>query len=342
MNQYCNGPQGTVVEYKKFNEEKIDAYPSIGVCFTNALKEEALKKYGIGSADYPLFLLGWQWDENLLKIDYDDVTRNLGDYVVAYGYKGKDWQGHNIYEAGVGEDGNERLKPGFKEETFIGMKCFTIDFPFMKDQQVYGFHLHFKPEIFTGGKRVDNPGEDFVHENQLWLIPHYQSQLLMQMNLAKKRWPVRKSTASQTYVMAFHIQSVDVVHKISTRHAPCLEGTVDYDIKEQQSLLQNLGCKPPYWNSSSSLPLCSTQKELKAAAGKIIATILGIGHSTTEPCRRFENIIYNYEDIETPDGFPNSSMTMLFDYSTPHYKEVKGVKYMDMQTFIGKHCLIQH
>ena len=45
LNQYCNGPDGTIVEYKRFGDVETDVYPSIGACFTNTLEEKNLKKY---------------------------------------------------------------------------------------------------------------------------------------------------------------------------------------------------------------------------------------------------------------------------------------------------------
>ena len=111
---------------------------------------------------------------------------------------------------------------------------------------------------------------------------------------------------------------------------------MDHDTEVLQSMLNSLGCKPPYWNSTWSWPLCTSQNELKMASKNFSATLLGYDKHKIKPCRRFDNIVYTYEDIETPDGWDNSSLIMIFDYSTPHYKELKGVKNMELQTLIGK------
>ena len=99
LNQYCNGPDRTIVEYKRFHDKEIDVYPSVGICFSNTMLEANLKKYGddINPKAYLDFLSGGVnllsldsddiyeslWNPNLLTIDYDDVTQTLGDYIMA-------------------------------------------------------------------------------------------------------------------------------------------------------------------------------------------------------------------------------------------------------------------
>ena len=136
-------------------------------------------------------------------------------------------------------------------------------------------------------------------------------------------------------MMYFDIRSVDAVEKKGTRHTPCIEGDVNYDKEEQKSTMESLGCKPPYWNSSSSLRLCSTQEEFKGAAGIYFNKLNKGDKNELRPCRKFENIAFSYDDIEIPDGSDNSSLEMHFAFHTQSYKELKGVRNMDLQTFVG-------
>ena len=43
---YGKGEDITQVEYKSYNENELDIYPSIALCFTMAIKEERLSGYG--------------------------------------------------------------------------------------------------------------------------------------------------------------------------------------------------------------------------------------------------------------------------------------------------------
>ena len=337
LNQYANGPDGTIVEYKTFNDKKIDTYPSVSVCLTNTLKEEKLKTYGnrVNSDSYINFLMGTAWHENFLRIDYDDVTQDLDEYILEYGYKTKDRKMHSIYVKGQSKVSTSELKPGLKQYNFIGQKCFAINFPFMEGQEMKSFYIKLRNDIFKDGKRLDNPGEFLVFENQLWVTPHYPDQFFWSADQAKSRWPIRESHAPKNYVMAFNIQSLDVVQQRNSRNTPCLEGSVDHDTEELQSILRNLGCKPPYWNSSSQIPFCSTRRKFTEAANLGKSLLLGREKFKLKPCRRFDNIVYGYEDLKTVEGWGNSSLMIIFDYSTPHYKELRSVKNMELQTFIG-------
>ena len=322
LNDYCNGPHGTIVEYKRFQDKKNDLYPSVGICFSNTILKDELKRYGddVNMTAYVQFLSGDYWDQNFLKIDYDFVTQNLDKYITAYKYRTLSFGSY---------------VPERSTHNFIGMKCLVFNIQFMKGQQLLDFEIDLQHDIFNGGRRIDSLGDDPSMENQLWVILHYPNRLAWQFDLAKRRWPTRKSNSPKHYRMAFDIRSMDVVHRMHKRSLPCLEASIDPDMEAQRSLLESIGCKPPYWNASSAFPLCSAQKKMKAVASKIVATILGTDMDARMPCRKFENIVYSYEDIETPDGGENSSLKMIFEYSTKNYKELKEVKNMELQTFIG-------
>ena len=141
-----------------------------------------------------------------------------------------------------------------------GMKCLVFNIPFIQGQQISDFEIDLRPDIFNGGRRIDSPGDGTSMENQLGVILHYPNQLTWQFDLAKRRWPTRKSNSPKHYRMVFDIRSMDVVHRMHKRSLPCLEASIDPDMEAQRSLLESIGCKPPYWNASSAFPLCSAQK----------------------------------------------------------------------------------
>ena len=327
LNEYCNGPEGTIVKYKRFHDKKSDLYPSVGICFSNTLIEHELKRYGddVNMTAYVKFLSGDYWDQNFLKINYDRVTQNLDQYILASRYK-------NYL--------SEEYVPKMSEYNIGGMKCLVFNIPFIQGQQISDFEIDLRPDIFNGGRRIDSPGDGTSMENQLGVILHYPNQLTWQFDLMKRRWPTRKLNSPKNYVMAFDIRSIDVVQKIHKRSFPCFEASIDHDMEAQKSVLESIGCKPPYWNLTSTFPLCSAQEKMKAAASKISGTIMGTDKDASIPCRKFENIVYDYADMETPEEGDNSSLKMIFEYSTRHYKELKDVKNMELQTFIGNQTVL--
>ena len=44
-------------------------------------------------------------------------------------------------------------KPGFKEFSIFGVRCFTIDIPFEKDLKLMRFWINLKNSIFSSGTR---------------------------------------------------------------------------------------------------------------------------------------------------------------------------------------------
>ena len=62
-----------------FNEMDTDMYPSIGLCWTMAINEEQLKQYGnrFTPSSYTYFLMGHYWDEDMLKVDYENSPNQI-------------------------------------------------------------------------------------------------------------------------------------------------------------------------------------------------------------------------------------------------------------------------
>ena len=94
LSNYYIGKEQQIVEYRNFNELKTDVYPSLGLCWTMTIDETNLKQYGdtFSSRGYVDFLSGgifqedFIWDENMLAVEYYNVTPHFADYVLKYGY----------------------------------------------------------------------------------------------------------------------------------------------------------------------------------------------------------------------------------------------------------------
>ena len=65
------------VAYEKFHSDEVDIYPSLSLCFGDILLQEKLDNHGVNKSYYLDFLKGQVWDEQLLKINYNDVSINL-------------------------------------------------------------------------------------------------------------------------------------------------------------------------------------------------------------------------------------------------------------------------
>ena len=356
FHHYCKGEDETQVDYKHFNEAELDVYPSIALCVTIAIDEERLKEYGknLTAKDYASFLLGDHWDSALLKIDYENVIKHWDDHILTYDYikKGVDtyYQDILLYASKEIDPTSSRIMPGFEEVSFFGAKCLKIDILFEKDLSLMTFQLFFKSNIFLQGTRPQFPLGNAPAENPFlldffWVIPHYPKQALRYLSQGMGSWPDRGKEASKNYMMHFTVRNMEVLERRDKYRKPCDIDSPDLDGLIKNSVLTDLGCKPPYWNSSSSFPLCSNQTAM-IKANHLLHKLMHSDTIRTDmlkslPCRGLEKIQYNSVDIDFAKNltsempWTNGSLGITFEFMESTYKELKHVRSMDVQALIG-------
>ena len=366
---YLKNEDVTRVDYKRFNDRENDLYPSIGFCLTLPLKSERLIQYGqnITPKSYADFLIGKTWNEDMLKINYEDVVEDLHEYIVQVGYVNRKLEVTFQFD-GIGE----QLGSWYREFSFLTTKCVTFNIPFKKYHIIGQFWFMLDQSIFNEGKRLDTPSDFMFDENQFIVVPHYPNQLSGNIATGMRTWPVRDENSEANYVMHFNIRDVEVLERRNSNINQCDEGSPDLDGQIKDFVLDKVGCKPPYWNSSSSVPLCSTHKQIKAAADLVERVAFGFdklgAHMKSIPCRTLEKIQYDARDIPWPIFSPltpgskhvediiernhldakkyfvfldsiirrNTSYMMLwFDFKDDTYKEIKNIRDMDEQALIG-------
>ena len=63
--------------FKSFNEGPYSLYPSVTLCLSNQFDEDVLKKDGLNKSIYLSYLLGKQFDDEMLKINFSQATWSL-------------------------------------------------------------------------------------------------------------------------------------------------------------------------------------------------------------------------------------------------------------------------
>lgn len=371
FHNYLQNDDVTRVDYKRFNERKNDFYPSIGFCLTLPFKKEKLIEYGqnITPEAYADFIIGKKWDEDMLKIDYDYVVQDLHEYIVQVAYSNVELEDIFVFD-GI----DEIMRSGYREFAFLTTKCVTLNIPFMKDQTISSFWFILDQSIFKEGKRLDDPSDFLFDENQFIVVPHYPNQWSGNIVTGMRRWPVRDENSAKNYFTEFNIRNVEILERRNTNENPCNEGFPDKDGQIKDFVLNNVGCKPPYWNSSSSVPLCTTSKQIKDAADLVKKVAFGFDrrglHLNSLPCRTLEKIQYDAHDtdihvfhlgvakpgskhfeeilernqidakeylkfLESHIHRNSSYLSLLFYFKEDTYKEIKHIREMDHQALIG-------
>ena len=88
--KYIRNEDVIEISYRKFDTNKADAqYPSMSLCFVDAYKQSSFNDNSnddentINASSYSAFINGDLWDEKMLEINYDEVTINLKEYLIA-------------------------------------------------------------------------------------------------------------------------------------------------------------------------------------------------------------------------------------------------------------------
>ena len=346
ISNYLNGRDSTVVEYKKFNGEDIDVYPSIGMCFSLAVDEKKLSQYGIDGVSYSEFLAGSpKTNENetldkLLEIDYDDVSLDLEDIILRYGVVTNVYEEIVLYQKNNYTDGNAlQSAPGLKDRSIFTIKCFSIDIPYEKNQKLIKAYVAINSSIFPSGIRPASSGNPLI-ENAFTVAPHYQKQFYRHINMGQINWPARNKNSSKSYTMEFDIRSVEVLQHRNKYKEPCGEGISDFDAEITKWVMDKTGCKPSYWNAvASSLPPCTTWEQYNISGTLAFSAVFGaldmVEYDRQYPCRSLEKIQYDSQDVDVPSNGDQSIVSVAFNFKEFTYKEIKSVRSMDLQALIG-------
>ena len=103
--KFIQNESTSLVDFQTYHNTEEDIYPSITLCLSqddesNAIyiPERLRNEYHIGNATkYALFLRGEYWDTNFTKVDYDEVTINLRDYVKTISIRANNTQSESVY-----------------------------------------------------------------------------------------------------------------------------------------------------------------------------------------------------------------------------------------------------
>ena len=152
-------------------------------------------------------------------------------------------------------------------------------------------------------------------------------------------------------MMHLTVGQVEVLVQRSSRQRPCIQGAPEYDRKIIEYIMKKVGCKPPYWNSTSTLDPCSQKKQHHKILEEISTAVYNgnakRSFTVENPCRSLERISYDAIDVDTPQSWMqksswlNESVGVVLDFKEWTYKEVKSVRGMDIQALIGKFTMHQ-
>ena len=139
----------SVITYRKFYETKDDVYPTVSFCLKDPFLKERLAEYGVDQSLYLKFLRGDYFSEDMLKIDYSNVTFDISDHVK--GYEMYFRNGSKKLDLKLSITEKRRLTHnsynGFNNFGRRFLKCFALEIP-----KIYGlliFRILLSNNIFA-------------------------------------------------------------------------------------------------------------------------------------------------------------------------------------------------
>ena len=272
----------TVVKFKEFHVEEDNVHPSISLCFSNVFRE--LNNMP-DSFDYPSFLNGCKdrnckWNASYSNLDYDNVTKNLFDYILGEALTFQDGaQNAAIYREipylSQHEKNKLLLSKPDENRVYISYrgshaKCITFDMPFIKNKRIMYHSILLNNDIFPYQTRPMLDG---------FLVSYHYPRQFVRRTSTKMMWPNVKTlitpleasikngtnTCGLSYTMSFEIDNVSILKRRNKKKHPCVRNWKNDDNEVRLSISKQIGCKPPQWSLSVNLSNCSSKQEMKDA-----------------------------------------------------------------------------
>ena len=275
------------VEYKKYYDTKEDVYPVMSLCFKNSfLKEKLTKNYGTDYAALLDFLKGEYFNEEMLRINYNDVVFNLEDYVDKYWIRWRNATVASFPRSDIKEKMFNMTYSGFWRGHFFNCYGMTASMNILERESnmyIESYWILVQNKIFLNSSRP-------IHTNFTTFI-HYPNQFLLSLPTVRYSW--RERQTQSTYSMRFIINGMEIINRRHKHNNPCSKNWKSYDQSIMDSHIRKTGCKSIYHKLNNSLPLCASKEKIQMANFPFGTDDITL---YSQPCKAAEKIYYTYEE----------------------------------------------
>ena len=100
--------------------------------------------------------------------------------------------------------------------------------------------------------------------------------------------------------MKFDAKDVEVLRHRNRHKERCIEDWRNYDKVIANAIISEVGCRPPHWNTTSDLAMCTSPDQMKHFKDEPTTAKV---QSFDPPCNVIERIQYDYFE----DDYPNTN-----------------------------------
>ena len=294
----------SVITYREFYEKPDDAHPTISLCLETPFLPQRLAEYGVNESVYADFLTGGYFSEEMLGINYENVTIDVLDYIEEYKIYFKNG---SVIKSDFGLSIKHITKLvyvsyagiyGYSSMDTAFFKCFALDIPRYRDLLV--FRILISNNIFRNGERPTY--------GELRAVYHMPQQFMLSGVNQKWIWP--KRAVNENYKMRFIIGGNTIMRKRNKSKSRCIESCDDYDDWVLQHHKNEAQCNIPYGKQNEQFPTCNTSETMKR--GLVQGTIVE-RKNLVRPCKTIEGI--QVEHLESTMGTSNGKQVGKFWFS---------------------------
>ena len=303
----------SIITYRKFIEKESDTYPTISFCLRDPFLKNRLAEYGTNVSSYLKFLKGDYLTEDMLSIDYKNVTIDIADYVKGYRLYFRNGSITKL-DSGLNREEKESLTyisySGFSGYSNHFSKCFALNIPSIHD--LYIFRILLSNSVFPNGIRPSYKG--------LRIYFHIPQQFLLSESWKMWVWPNRAS--KESYKMRFLIKSITIMRKRNKDEQKCNQHENDYDDWVIRVHKNRTKCNNPYQKLNDMLPMCTTQEMIRKS---YFNDLIAERENLEKPCRTMQALEVKHleSNTNTPDGENIGEFWLSATFSIPTFKEIE-------------------
>ena len=244
-----------VVDYKLMENAKDVEYPIPSLCFLDPFIEKNFKNFGssINRTSYKSYLKGEFYNDELAKVDYENVTLNLDDSFL-------------FAEVRLSNASNKR-KIQLKHRTIFNgiiyeedfFKCFAPELNKNDIENVRKIEFYYRKQGI-----IEDLHSVRGNASKVWISIHYPGQFLLAIN-KKARHSLQ---LYNNYSNLVKIASIELLKSRKKRSHDCMENWRWFDEMVLHKHITTIGCRSPYHLPYKDFPLCDNTDDIRRSAYK--------------------------------------------------------------------------
>ena len=326
FSDYVKNEDTASIEYRKFNLEEKDQYPTYSICFGSYGKPEehfdeshpSFTNHNITPSLYGSFLMGNETDDPKYdQIVYDDVISNIiNDHVISLHSGGLDGSDFHRLTYNVSRENRDIYPVSITIQVPFGggfITCISKKVSYQENMVQLADVIYFN-------------ATSLFKKNLIMTLHVHQVGQVKQALMAAPLVEIQTNNASKIKPgFECSINKVEVLRKRHDSKMPCDENLSDETQIALNAEMRKVGCIPAYWQIFADkllhlFPKCK-QNQYRTIYKDFISTgFKNVQAMYTQPCSSMTlSTTYNSRSGESED---ESIFYMVLRYDQDHYKEI--------------------